>query len=84
MFIAEVEVIRSEMQERDVTVEGEFLSDQQMIDEGISEQVGLNKSPVLLRIDTPTASSQRAWHKQTYVHMLCTLTVGRTDTGYRV
>ena len=36
------------MQERDITVEGEFLSDQQMIDEGISEYAGLNKYHAIL------------------------------------
>ena len=42
VFISEVDVIRQEMQERDVTVEGEFLSEAAMIEEGISEQFSLN------------------------------------------
>ena len=42
VFISEVEVLRSELYETDVTVEGEYLSDQQMIDEGFSENFGPN------------------------------------------
>ena len=39
-FISEVEVIRAQLLEQDVTIEGEFLSDQQMKDEGFSEPAG--------------------------------------------
>ena len=35
-------MLRQELQERDVTVEGEFLSEAQMIEEGFSEQFSLN------------------------------------------
>ena len=38
VFITEVEVLRQELIEKDVTVEGEFMSDEKMIEEGISEQ----------------------------------------------
>ena len=38
-FITEVEVLRAQMVEQDITIEGEFLSDQQMQDEGMSERL---------------------------------------------
>ena len=37
VFIAEVEVLRSQLYESDVVIEGEFLSDAQMEAEGVSE-----------------------------------------------
>ena len=40
VFISEVEVLRRELQERDVTVEGELLSEAAMVEEGFSEQFG--------------------------------------------
>ena len=40
VFIAEVEVLRAELYETDVTVEGEYLSEAAMIAEGISENFG--------------------------------------------
>ena len=37
VFISEVEVMRQELIEKDVTVEGEFMSDAKMIEEDISD-----------------------------------------------
>ena len=37
VFIAEVEVLRAELYEKDITIEGEFLSEAAMEEEGISE-----------------------------------------------
>ena len=46
MFIAEVEVLRAQLYETDITVEGEFLSDEAMIEEGFSENlVGYSGPP---------------------------------------
>ena len=40
VFIAEVEVLREQMMEQDITIEGEFLSEEQMEQEGMSEMLG--------------------------------------------
>ena len=37
VFIAEVEILREQMSEKDITIEGEFMSDAMMEDNGISE-----------------------------------------------
>ena len=42
VFVSEVEVLRAELYETDVTVEGEFLSDEQMEAEKISPYPGWN------------------------------------------
>ena len=42
--MAEVEVLRAELYESDVTIEGEYMSDQQMEDEGFSESPDLQET----------------------------------------
>lgn len=39
-FVAEVEILRSEMQSSELLVEGEFLTHDAMIEKGISEHFG--------------------------------------------
>ena len=46
--MAEVEVLRAEMTETDVTVEGEYMSEDQMAKEGISEPIGSNLNTYML------------------------------------